>query len=211
VGLVLGGLAFGGREEGVDDDGEEVGEHVVDESAEEGAADVEAGVGVALDQPHLHLLVDHEVQPKQLELGRRSPQQEHPGFKQHLGQPLDLSTDLALKILISADPLKIPIHLPIADFIGWFVLPIILSMFLHGIVGEMHIFIHTARGVFFAAGADVALAVEPEAVVCVEYPDADVEFAALVEQRVDVLLGDVGFVLGEGCEAAGEVGEKGGF
>ena len=50
-----------------DDVLEEVLQEPGDDAAEQRAGGVEAGVGVGLDQPHPQLLIDHEVQPEQLE------------------------------------------------------------------------------------------------------------------------------------------------
>ena len=72
----------------------------------------------------------------------------------------------------------------------------------------MHKLVSVLGGELFAAGADVPLAVEPQSVVGVEHPDANVEFSALVQQRVDVLLNDVGLVLGKIEDAATDVADQ---
>ena len=72
----------------------------------------------------------------------------------------------------------------------------------------MHKFVSVLGGELFAAGADVPLAVEPQPVVGVEHPDANVELSALVEQRVDVLLNNVGLVLGKVEDASTDVADQ---
>ena len=72
----------------------------------------------------------------------------------------------------------------------------------------MHKLVSVLGGELFAAGADVPLTVEPQSVVGVEYPDANVELSALVQQRVDVLLNNVGLVLGKVEDASTDVADQ---
>jgi hypothetical protein len=62
----------------------------------------------------------------------------------------------------------------------------------------VNVLIHILDCVLLATGSDVAFTIEPNAVVCVQCPYSNIEFSALVEERVDVLLNDIGFILGKG-------------
>jgi hypothetical protein len=67
------------------------------------------------------------------------------------------------------------------DLIGRFILAVLITVLLHGVVSEMDELIHILGAVLLAARPHVPLAVKPESVVRIESPDADVELPAVVE------------------------------
>lgn len=86
------------------------------------------------------------------------------------------------------------------NLIRRFVLAVLITMLLHCVVRQMDELIHTLRAVVLGTGPHVSLTVKPDTIVGVERPDADIELPAIVEQGIDVLLHDIGLVLGEGYQ-----------
>lgn len=62
-------------------------------------------------------------------------------------------------MLVRMDIIKVSLKLTIGQFIGRLVLPVAITMFLHGIVSEVDHCIHILNIVFLATGSDVALTV----------------------------------------------------
>ena len=180
-------------------------EHVGDDPAEQLAADLEAGVGVDLDQPHLELLVDHEVQPEDLEvvLQAAGVQLQEGGLNRvggdgpHLGVDVFGEAAAALAVLL----VEVALELVVGELVTLLVLAVEGAVLLDGVVGEVDELIADVVEVeVVGGGADVALAEPVGAHEAVQAGDqhvvADVELPPLVQQRVlDVLLDDVGLVV----------------
>ena len=115
-----------GWEIGVDRNGEQVIQHVGDQLVEEGAADVDAGVGVALDEPDLVLPVNHEVQPEQLELLGSPPHHQHPHLEQYFGQLLHFLVYLGVEPAVVKCFFEVFVHVLERDLVCGLVPPVVL-------------------------------------------------------------------------------------
>jgi hypothetical protein len=118
-------------------------DHVGDDAVEEGTAAIEAGVGVDLDQPRLKILIDHEVQPQNLEvvhlvsrcnLGENTPC----SIGCHLlHSRYNLLSKIILLLLLMKIQVKISLKLLIRQFVIRLVFAVFWIVLLDGIVGEM--------------------------------------------------------------------------
>ena len=163
-------------------------EHVGHQSVQQGAAGLETGVSVALYQPDSELTVDQKVQTEDFELLSGPSDHQTAGLEQDFRQVFHLSDRLSIKTLIIVLFFEVFVYLRIRHFVPRFVLSILIRVFLHSIVGEMYIFTHRLRRVLFATGPNVALTVPPHFTTGKKHPNSNIEFAAVVEERIDILL-----------------------
>ena len=174
----------------VDGEPEGVVEHAGDELAEQRTGALDAGVLVDLDEPHLELAVDEEVEPEDLEavpalvlvdllLDRAEG---------HVGDLLDPAPDPAHLLL--GHELR---ELPEGELVGVFELAVVGGMLLDGVVGEVdEVVVDVLGGEGLGGGADVALAEEVDVHrFGQQRPHADVELPAVYQERpLHVLLDD---------------------
>lgn len=132
-------------------------------------------------------------------------------LEQPRGQLFNVGIYFGVEVIVIAILLEILIQIGKGNLISRLVLPILIGMLLHGIVSQMYELIHILRAVLLATGPHVPLTVKPHSIVGVECPDADIELSLLIEQGVDVLLHDVGLVLGEGYKGLRDVLNEGLF
>mmetsp|Transcript_9735 Transcript_9735/g.16401 ORF Transcript_9735/g.16401 Transcript_9735/m.16401 type:complete len:318 (+) Transcript_9735:37-990(+) len=198
---------LGGHEDGVEADLEGVLEHVGDEAGQEWAAQLETGVGVDLDEVGLELVVDHEVEAEDLHgveaaLGVEfavAGAEDVRGHLVHLGEDVALKADVQVGVALVDELLEVHV----GELVAGLELAVVLGALLHGVVGEVdQLVAEVVDGVLAAGGAQVALLVDEHLGVAVDrghqHVGADVELAAVDEQRVvDVLLDDAG-ALGAG-------------
>lgn len=86
------------------------------------------------------------------------------------------------------------------DLVGRLIFAVLISILLHCIVRQVNIFVHILGSVLLAARPDVALSVKPKLIVGVQHPNADIELPALIQQRINITLSDVGLAFGEGLK-----------
>jgi hypothetical protein len=136
--------------------------HSRDDSLESSGGGLETGVGIDLDEPGLEVLIDHEVQSKNLE-GR----QPIPLSKKLVGgldgisaYPLELRTNFLYKVMIFLRMIEIFLEIMIAEFVSILILAVLVAIDLDGIIGEMYeLVLRIVELVFIATRSDVPLLV----------------------------------------------------
>lgn len=172
----------------VDGEAEGVVEHARDQLAQQRAGALDAGVLVDLDQPHLQLAVDEEVQPEDLEavlplvlvdlLLHRA--------EGHVGDLLDPAPD-APHLLLG----HVLAEVAEGELVGVFELAVVGGVLLDGVVGEVdEVVVDVVGGEGLGRGADVALLEEVDVHrFRQQRPHADVELPVVYQERLlNVLL-----------------------
>lgn len=170
------------------------------EPREVGARQLKARVGVDLDHPGVHVLVNHEVVAEDLER-RVLPARVHlAGHRPHrvLDQLSYLWADVLREVALDPLTVKVLLELGIAQLVARLELSVVVQLLLDCIICQVDVSIgHVLKSELtrarpqVAIGVPIALQVASDRTHHREAPD--VELAILVEQRfLDVLLDDVG-------------------
>lgn len=118
--------------------------HVGDQPLQDRGGQLQAGVGVDLDQPGLEVLVHHEIQPKQLEvLVPVLPIKGNPGgLHSHAGNFLHFWDQDVVQVENPSEagqPIEVPLQLVEAKLIALLEVAVAVSVDLDGVVGEVDV------------------------------------------------------------------------
>lgn len=200
VALRFGDL-FAGLVDWVDGDAEEVFKHAGNQSLEGGGSQLQAGVGVDLQQPRLEGTVDDKIESEQLKSISLPLRVDFPvgshncsgGYLLHF-----LIKLLDFVLLFGMVVVKVPLELTVGNLVAVLVLAVVIVVDLNGVVGEVDEEVCEVVEVEdLRTRAQIAFVVPEELGDACNGQHEDVgsyvEFASLVEEDVrDVSLDDVG-------------------
>jgi hypothetical protein len=174
---------------GIERYGKRVIEHARDDCCQDGAIDLDAGIGIDLYEPALALAVYHHVDAEYLEIVG-SPAGVDEGIRgtDDVGSYLsDLRVDDIVEALFGVQFEHVFVELLIGEFIGALEFAVLGKALLNCVVGEVHCGLLVVQGVGVGGGPHVSLLIKVSSDLalsrCHHQVVPEVEFPPLVQQR----------------------------
>ena len=129
-------------------------DHSGDQSSQVGTRQLETRIGVDLNHPRVHVLINHEVIAVNLKRERFAARVDLPAASSDrvLDHLLHLGYQVFVQVALYLVGVKVLLELGVAQLVAALKLTVVVKLLLDGIVGEMDIsVVHVFEGVLLAA------------------------------------------------------------